>query len=334
MNSFINYLDKYHSQLTVILIGLSLIVLAVFLWVWFYNRRKYNHLKHQIPASVVKNYLDSIIQNSTALKSSLFRGGGLEVDSNGVPSVMPLSDLPGGAEVNISGSMDDSALKAEISKLQAQLSERNSTIKDFENKTADLSGQVKSKQSRIEELEKMLAEKGGDAQAIKQVSELSEERDRLQEELKQYDLIADDIADLKRLRQENAQLKKALEGGSAPVAETEASYERDEEPVEEPVSEPEEPKAKEPVEEEPEAPAEVEAKEEPAAEEEDSEPVRDEEPLAEESSKEEAPSEEAPEAQEKEEAPVEAQAQDADEEEDDDAKSPEDLLSEFEKMLG
>lgn len=222
MNALINYLDKYHTQLTVLLLGLSLIVFAVFLWVWFYNRRKYHHLKHQIPASVVKNYLDSIIQNSTALKSSLFRGGGLEVDANGVPSVMPLSDLPSGAQVNISGGEDDSALRAEVSRLQSQLNEKNGVIKDLENQNAQLGGDVKSKQERIEELEKLLAAAkegagGGDPEADQKIAELVKERDRLEEDLKQYEVISDDLADLKRLKQENAQLKKTLEGSGGTV---------------------------------------------------------------------------------------------------------------------
>ncbi len=230
MNSFINYLDKYHSQLTVLLLGLSLIVLAVFLWVWFYNRRKYHHLKHQIPASVVKNYLDSIIQNSTALKSSLFRGGGLDVDSNGVPSVMPLSELPGGAEVNISGSMDDSALKAEISKLQAQLSEKNSTIKDFENKTADLGGQVKSKQARIEELEKMLAEKGGsaDVEAIQQVSAFLKKETNSKKNLSNT-ISSQTISPIsKDLDKRTPSLKRRLKAAPFRLLKSEATYEKEE----------------------------------------------------------------------------------------------------------
>lgn len=127
----------------------------------------------------------------------------------------------------------------------------------------------------------------------------TKERDELQEKLKEYDLISDDISELTRLRQENEQLKNALnESGAeipaAPVAEEPAA----EVPVEEPAAE--EPAAEEPVAEEP-------AAEEPAAE----------EPAAEEVVAEAAP------------APAEEAA-----EEDGDSKSPEDLLSEFEKMLG
>ena len=157
MDSIVNYLDKYSDLIFEFQIGFLVIILSVFVWVWYYNRKKYNHLKHQIPASVVKSYLDSIIQNSTALKSSLFRGGGLDVDPSSVPSVMPLQDLPGSTSVNIDGGGDD-ALRAQIAGLQAQLAQKTSIVTDLEAKNAELEGIVKQKQERIEELEKLLAE--------------------------------------------------------------------------------------------------------------------------------------------------------------------------------
>lgn len=340
MNALINYLDKYHAQLTVLLLGLSLIVLAVFIWLWFYNRRKYHHLKHQIPASVVKNYLDSIIQNSTALKSSLFRGGGMDVDANGVPSVMPLSDLPGGgAQAHISEGQDDSALKAEISRLQAQLNEKNGAIRDLENENARLGGDNKAKQERIEELEKLLAQaqasgggEGADPEAAQKMAALQEERDRLEEDLKQYEVISDDLADLKRLKQENAQLKKALEesGGSVPesaVPAEEAAPEKEavaQAPQESASSEPEEEPA-------PEAAAE-------SADEEDDEALMA-AAMAEGGDEEEVPAEhpEAAAAEEpaaEEETPMAASSEESSGEGEEESKSPEDLLSEFEKMLG
>lgn len=291
MDSIVNYLDKYSDLIFEFQIGFLVIILSVFVWVWYYNRKKYNHLKHQIPASVVKSYLDSIIQNSTALKSSLFRGGGLDVDPSSVPSVMPLQDLPGSTSINIDGGGDD-ALRAQIAGLQAQLAQKTSIVTDLETKNAELEGIVKQKQERIEELEKLLAEAlanagsgegGADPAAL---IAMTKERDELKEELQQYDIISNDIADMKRLKQENDQLKKALAdaGGEAPAAPPEVSAP--------PVVDA--------------APAEaVEASAPPV------EDVAIEEPAAE------VPSE-----------PVAAAAPEGED------KSPEDLLSEFEKMLG
>jgi hypothetical protein len=294
----INYIDKYTTQIFVLQMGMLVILSAIILWVYYYNRKKYHNLKHQIPASVVKNYLDSIIQNSTALKSSLFRGGGLDVDPSSIPSVMPLDQLQTSTPIGVSTGGGDEALRAEVARLQSQLAEKQGVISDLENKNTELEGTVKAKQERIEELEKLLAEAqanqgggGGDDEALKaQLAEVTTERDALKEDLAQYDIIEDDLADLKRLKQENEQLKAALEagGGSVPAPAAEAAA---------PVAE----AAPEPV---------AEAAPEPVAEPEAAAPVEEVAAAA--------PTEEA--------AAPEAAGEDD--------KSPEDLLSEFEKMLG
>ena len=291
----INYIDKYTTQIFVLQMGMLVILSAIILWVYYYNRKKYHNLKHQIPASVVKNYLDSIIQNSTALKSSLFRGGGLDVDPSSIPSVMPLDQLQTSTPIGVSTSGGDEALRAEVARLQSQLAEKQNIITDLENKSTELEGTVKAKQERIEELEKLLAEAqanegtagGGDDEALKaQLAEVTTERDSLKEDLAQYDIIEDDLADLKRLKQENEQLKAALEGSGGSVPEAAPVAEAAPAPVAEP-----EPAAAAEVTPEPEAVT------EPAAA-----------------------------------APVEEVAAAPAAAEDD--KSPEDLLSEFEKMLG
>lgn len=303
MDSIINYFDKYSDQLFVIQIGFLVIILSVLVWIWYYNRKKYQHLKHQIPASVVKSYLDSIIQNSTALKSSLFRGGGFDVDPSNIPSVMPLTDLPGSTQVGVDAG-GDAALKAQIAQLQAQLAEKINQVNELEAKNAGLEGTVKQKQERIEELEKLLAEAqagggGGDPEAAAKLAEMTKERDALKEELQQYDVISDDLANMKRLKQENEQLKKALAdaGGSVPEAPAAEAAPAVEEPVAEAA-----PVVEEPVAEAPTEPEAAPAVEEPAAP---------------------APAE-----------PVAAAPEAPAAEEGGDDKSPEDLLSEFEKMLG
>jgi hypothetical protein len=303
VDSIVNYLDKYSDLIFDFQIGFLVIILSVFVWVWYYNRKKYNHLKHQIPASVVKSYLDSIIQNSTALKSSLFRGGGLDVDPSSVPSVMPLQDLPGTTAINIGGAEggDDSALRAQIAALQTQLAQKTSIVTDLEAKNAELEGVVKQKQERIEELEKLLAAAGsGESADPAALIAMTAERDQLKEELQQYDIISNDIADMKRLKQENEQLKKALADAGASAPQVPAEPAASAPPVEEIVAAVEEPVPAEPAIEAAPAVAEEVAVEEPPATEEASEEVV-------------AAAEETPAA---------------------DDKSPEDLLSEFEKMLG
>ena len=223
-------LDQFSQEILMILIGLLFITSVIFMWLWFINRRTYHNLKHHIPASVVKSYLDSIIQNSVTLKSSLFRGGGAEIDAQALGQLSSPQVSSGG----------DSALRdqlnqkmIEISRLQNDLNQARGIQKDLEDKlknapaaSGGASVDVKPFQDKIKDLEAQLAalksaapaSGGGDAQLKTELSRITKERDELKEKLREYEIIEDDLANLKRLQQENAQLKKALEamGGKAP----------------------------------------------------------------------------------------------------------------------
>lgn len=298
----------HSTDATITITSMILVIVTVlFILYWLYNRRRFHQLSHQIPASVVKNYLDSIIQNSTALKSSLFRGGGLEV-SGGVPSVFPTSDLVGG-NISLGGASSEELSQkiAEIASLNNRLMDRERLISELERKLADLksnapaggnSEEVEILQKEVSKLRTKLTEaennsssqdSRGDEALNARLSEVTKERDELKERLMEYEIIEEDLANLKRLQQENEQLKKtiaSLQGGSVPAATPAAA------PVEEVVQAAPEPQVEEEAPEEATAPEEVE--EEVAAA---------------------APEEEVPQNE-------------------GEQKSAEELLSEFEKMLG
>lgn len=341
-DSLINYLDKFGPEVLVIQFGFLVIISTLFLWLWFSNRRKYHNLKHAIPANVVKNYLDSIIQNSTALKSSLFRGGGLDVNANGsVPSVMPLQNLLGGENIAVSGAPSTALLeelnqkKAQVAALEGQLSSSQSSQKELDSKLNQSQSNLSGAQTKIKELEALLAQKrdsnsGGDDSLKAELNMVLKERDEIRDRLKEYEIIADDLANLKRLQQENEQLKRSLaaQGGKVPAA---------------PVAEPE-PVIEAVVEE---LTPMVEAKADPAeiisqsdvsellqelGQNTSAEPVADNQALEDFLS---APTESAPESAPEPvlEASTEAAAA-SEESKSKSDKTPEDLLSEFEKMLG
>lgn len=305
-------LTQFNSETLTIMCFALILVTAAFVAYWMYNRKRFHELRHHIPASIVKSYLDSIIQNSSSLKSSLFRGGGLEI-GEGIPSVMPVADLSasgaGGAEL--------SQKNAEIAALRAQLGDKDKTISDLERRLSEvptgdggvdpgpLNDEIAQLKQTIEDLQRQLEEAkanaggggGGDDALKQQLDLITKERDELKERLQEYEIIEDDLANLKKLQQENEQLKKSLaelKGGAAPE---EAPAAATEEAAAAPA----------------EAVAEEAAVEEVAAEEAAA-------PAAEEAPAEEASSDPASEA-----PPVNEEGE---------GKSAEDLLSEFEKMLG
>lgn len=330
-----NYIDKFSKEILFIQIGFLLIIFAVFIWVWLYNRRRFHHLKHQIPASVVKNYLDSIIQNSTALKSSLFRGGGMDLEG-GIPSVMPLKDMAGGSSSIIIGSGDESeeinAKNAEIMKLRAELEQKQNVVRDLEKEMIGLKGEVKSRDERIIELENEIKNlKGnlsGEGTALSdELESTKSERDELRNRLAEYAVIEDDLANLKRLQQENDQLRSALNSKddlSNFLEEEEAVAEVATEEVQETEDFPEALESNDGFEDD------LRAMEE--ALEESEKQTETESFLADEPTEVEAEVEEV--ASEEEEVVAAASEEKEEEEKESSEKTPEDLLSEFEKMLG
>ncbi len=231
--SVINKLANNADPILWLLGGSLIILMTILMWVWQYNRRKYHNLKHAIPADVVKNYLDSIIQNSTSLKSQLFRGGGLDVGS--VPSVMPLHQLGGGEGLAVSGAPSTALLeelnqkKAYIASLEAQLSAAQNAKKDVEARLSQTQSSLTQAEARIKELEALLAQSGNtasvDSSSVAELQTLIKERDELRDRLKEFEIIADDLANLKRLQQENEQLKRSLsaQGGTLPKVEAPAA---------------------------------------------------------------------------------------------------------------
>ena len=217
-------LTKFTDETITVFSTLLLMTMAIIVVYWFYNRKKFHQLSHEIPASVVKNYLDSIIQNSTALKSSLFRGGGLDI-GNGIPSVVPIHDLPAG-NVSIGSSSEEVSQKnAEIQSLSVKLNDKARQVTDLEKKVQDLisnSGNGSAESEMLKQEVQTLQAKLQEAQAAGAGNEeLVAELETLRERLKEYEIIEEDLANLKRLQQENDQLKAEIaalkKGGAAPA---------------------------------------------------------------------------------------------------------------------
>ena len=241
-------LTKFTDEaITISTLFLSL-VLALLVAYWFYNRNKLRKLSHQIPASVVKNYLDSIIQNSNSLKSSLFRGGGLDI-GDGIPSVVPAGDLAAG-NIGINDNSEELNKKiAEISVLRGQLGDKTQAIEDLQNQINKLQessgGDVVDNSEEISNLESTVTDLQGQLQTAQEalanapttgdsgdLDEISKERDELKERLMEYEIIEEDLANLKRLQQENEQLKNSLAAAGGETSAPEAAPEAEEEIVE------------------------------------------------------------------------------------------------------
>ena len=232
LESLITTLDKFTPEILVILSGLLVITTTLFLWLWFANRRTYNLLRHQLPASVVKTYLDSVIQNSNALKSALFRGGGADVTA-GAPAPVIIPPMGGGESIAAVGA-GDGALREQLQQKLAELAALQSQLAALQNIKKDLENSLSSAQARIKELEALLANasKGDNGAMTAELQKITKERDDLREKLREYEIIEDDLANLKRLQQENQQLKRSLGvAGAGAAAEVAVAEPRGQDPL-------------------------------------------------------------------------------------------------------
>ncbi len=215
-----------------ILIAGSCLLLVVFIFIvfWYYNRRKFHKLKHQIPASIVKSYLDSVIQNSTALKSSLFRGEEMNIAGDRhekVPSVLSMKDITSmtlnhAEDIQAGSNVEGMQQKnAEIASLKNKLADKNKIVEDLENQLKGRENTLglkvdqqefkllqKEKISLEEELSSLKSstnqEKNISTNDTSQIDSLTKERDELKKKLFEYSI----------LKEENAQLKKTIDDSS------------------------------------------------------------------------------------------------------------------------
>lgn len=231
VESLITLLDKFTPEILVILSGLLVITTTLFLWLWFANRRSYNLLRHQLPASVVKQYLDTVIQNSNTLKNALFRGGVDGLDPMSLPQMQgnPVNTeqiaqfiSKSNPQVLVSGG-EDAELRAQLNQKISELAALQSQLSSAQSAKRELESSFAGAQARIKELEALLAQAGksggADPALAADLEKTKKERNEFQNKLKEYEIIEDDLANLKRLQQENQQLKRALaeaSGGSVP----------------------------------------------------------------------------------------------------------------------
>ena len=193
----------------VILLVLSCILFVFLVAYWQYNRRRFQKLSHQIPARVVKDYLDSVIENSAALKSSLFLG---EEDGKGA-SVVSVDKLSGGP-----AAVDAAELgrkNAEIAELRNSIGVKDKIITELEGKLLVArggSGEPSILQSEIEQLNANLENQQIELSSTRdELKKIVEERDGLRDMLKEYEVLEEDLSKLKSLQEENERYRNMEE---------------------------------------------------------------------------------------------------------------------------
>jgi hypothetical protein len=204
MGSWIYIFSKFTPEALLFEALLIFLLTASYAAFWVLRKRRLGAAEEAVPASVVKAYLNELIGEAHDMRTQLF---GLL--SGGVP--MPSGEAPApGATILASGDAGKN-----LSILERKMSEQAAAIQKIMEEKATLEKEL------TEARAKGAAAASGAPPAAgvgsEDVQKLQEKCSNLEARLAEYSVIEDDLANLKRLQQENAQLKTQLAKGGAAI---------------------------------------------------------------------------------------------------------------------
>jgi chaperonin cofactor prefoldin len=181
---------------------------AVYTAFWLLRKRKYGVAHQEVPAGVVKYYLNELIVDAEQIRAQLF---GLLAGQGIAPTplagvTLGTSTQPGiAAQPSVQG---NPAATQSLGILESKIAEQAKQIEMFIAEKA----KVEKELTEVKAAQTAGAASGGDAVVL---TKLQEKIGQLEGKLGEYSVIEDDLANLKRLQQENAALKAQLAGKAA-----------------------------------------------------------------------------------------------------------------------
>lgn len=195
MQALVYFFSKFTSE-ALFFEAIIILVLSVVYFAYYVLRRRDVDDEELVPASLVKEILKRVLGEAHSAEHELF----------GV--LTPRPEFSGAHSGPSAESGSGSADHEEVQALRVEVQEKTKSV-----------GTLNAK---ISELEKRLAEGvgaagGGGAVDTAELDAIRAKLKSAEDRLAEYSVIEDDLANLKRLQQENAKLKAQL-GGGAPAA--------------------------------------------------------------------------------------------------------------------
>lgn len=223
MESWVYIFSQFSSELLLFELFGIFGLIACYSAFWVLKKRKFGTAQETLPSGVVQSYLNTLIAEAQVMRTQLF---GLLSDAGATIDFASLmgnaQPLPAGfqaaapvAAPTPTPVVDDSAKE----KIQAD-PEAAQKLAELELKLNEQVTATSKLEEEKQALEKQLADAkagaGGDGEVVGDEDLLKKIKD-LEDRLAEYSIIEDDLANLKRLQQENEQLRAALAGkGEAP----------------------------------------------------------------------------------------------------------------------
>jgi len=184
---------------------------------WILRKRRYGAIDTAVPSGPVKSYLNELIVNAEQLRLQLF--GLLTGADHSASSLYRLIGMAGTGQ----GGEGSPELSKKLTDLEARLLEQLKAIEALTQERDRLARELAEARAKG-------GDSSGEGAVITAGSEDSGSIVRLQQriqdlesKLAEYNVIEDDLANLKRLQQENTSLRATLESKGIPIPEAGAS---------------------------------------------------------------------------------------------------------------
>lgn len=205
MEAIALFFTKFSEELIGAQMALLCAILAVALY-WSLVRRKKRESAEWVPAAVVRAYLDKVRADERDVRARLFG----EVAPAPVQAAAPLI-----TSITQAVSAADPALAREVEALRSQLTVADQRAMEFDRLLNALRAEKAALEAKLKDAAN--AAPAAAAAGPDNSKELADLKARLQE----YEVIEDDLANLKKFQKENEQLKtriQQLEGGGGASA--------------------------------------------------------------------------------------------------------------------
>lgn len=249
MGSWVYLFSKFTSEALLFEAGIIFLLSLGYAAFWILRKRKLGVIENTVPRGVVKDYLNELIGDAEELRAQLFgllaaRGtssataAALQALRHEPSLEMPTS--PAAATAASSTSAVDPEVLKKVAILEAKITEQTRAIEGILAEKAQIERDLAAARAQGSSA----ASGAGSSDA--ELQSLREKIQSLEGRLAEYSVIEDDLANLKRLQQENAQLKSTLASMQGGATATKAASTPTQAPAPAPVPEPA-PPAEEPA---------------------------------------------------------------------------------------
>jgi predicted component of type VI protein secretion system len=191
MDSWIYIFSKFTPEALVLELAFIFILFGIYSIFWILRKRRYGVADQTLPSGPVKAYLNELIGAADHLRVQLF-------------GLLPGNIREGESQQAVS-SGDNSEIGRILSKLETKLDAQGRAIEHL-----SLGGPLVAGGPAVPAFEPSLGGGGGPVDEA-EVNSLKVKVDSLETRLAEYSIIEDDLANLKKIQQENVELRAALE---------------------------------------------------------------------------------------------------------------------------